>query len=135
MTFSDDFAAMKRRQKAERRKLEAKYGRQALARLERLSRRDGFSYIDMPEKDFNDVLKAGQKATEAVADRQAAQYQDSRLKTRLDALSRVAGVDLAGLSLDDFNTAMRWLGPAITDAANRHKAASETSTENRNPFA
>lgn len=128
MTYKDDMA----KADAYKKKIQAKYGKQALARLEKLSRRDSVDYIDMPEKDFNSISKAAKKPA---VDKQAAQYQDSRLKARLDALSSVAGVDLAGLSLDDFNGVMQWLGPAITDAANRHKAATENSNKNRNPFA
>lgn len=128
MTYKDDMADLKVRKK----QIQAKYGRQALTRLERLSRRDGVDYIDMPEKDFNSIIKAAKKPA---VDKQAVQYQDGRLKARLDALSSVAGVDLSSLSLDDFNAVMQWLGPAITDAANRHKAANENSNKNRNPFA
>lgn len=125
MTYKDDMA----KADAYKKKVQAKYGKQALARLEKLSRRDGVDYMDMPEKDFKQVAK------KPAVDKQAAQYQDGRLKARLDALSSVAGVDLSSLSLDDFNGVMQWLGPAITDAANRHKAANENSNKNRNPFA
>lgn len=126
MTYKDDMADLKVRKK----QIQAKYGRQALTRLERLSRRDGVDYIDMPEKDFK------QAAEKPVASQQAVHYQDGRLKTRLDALSDLAGVDFAGISLDDFNSLLdKGLRQTLTDWKNRHKAASENSNKNANPFA